>query len=170
MGTTGGIRFVGSKDAPPARTQRPLEAQGAFAHLPFRLVDPDSKRRASSAQQHLGHTMKLLAPHELTSLEILYERLMFKEPRLNRIHELEAEALRKALPRWIAMERTVTEAHIDAARTTPAYPFENQDDTYSGDYPGVEIYLWPDAEKIRPWWRRLGSWWRRHIESLGDIP
>jgi hypothetical protein len=104
--------------------------------------------------------MQLLSDHDLIALEFLHERLHSGRGGRSLL-DAEVVALKSALPRWIAMERTVTEAHIDAARHATAYPDDFQD---------AEIYLWPNVEKVRaPWWRRLGRWWLQQLEKLEDI-
>lgn len=91
--------------------------------------------------------MNHLTPFQLNVLEALCSKLD------NGGHWLDDDeilALQVSLPRMIALERTVTEAHLDAARETPREflpPF-----TYT-------------AEDLS-WWQRISRWWQRQKDEF----
>jgi hypothetical protein len=108
--------------------------------------------------------MKLLTQEQLMTLEIMLAG--FENNPYNRwITTQELAALQQALPRWIAMERTVTEAHVDAARETGSAP-------YWLGYPEDPIPaddFWDQKGYPPSLWLRFKRWCRRQAALLEDV-
>lgn len=106
-----------------------------------------------------------LSSTTLAVLDDLHDQLCRDVPLVGGEFKLcgaQINALRAGLPRLLANEQHITiAAHLAQCEEATRGCFTPALSAFAYDEAGARMQ--------RPWWRRLGRWWRRQIDSLGDV-